>query len=102
MEQERPGGEPAGGTTPPSAGTAGARSRAEKAKEYVEQQYGVASDAMKNTYTQVRGKVDEFDFTGAGDQVRNFVRSNPGKALLISVGIGFVIGLMMRGSGDDD
>ena len=30
------------------------------------------------------------------DQVRSYVRSNPGKALLISVGVGFLIGLLLR------
>src|SRR5437763_5834273 len=35
------------------------------------------------------------------DQVRSYVRSNPGKALLISVGAGFLIGLLLR-RGDED
>ena len=35
------------------------------------------------------------------DQVRSYVRSNPGKALLISVGVGFLVGLLLRRDDSD-
>jgi len=94
------------GTTGPGAGTetggAGdASSRFGKAKDYAKDKYDAASDAMKNQYNRMRERVDDVDFGAIADQVRSYVRSNPGKALLISVGAGFLIGLLLR-RGDDD
>ena len=56
---------------------------------------------MKSGYNRVREKVEDVDFGAITDQIRGYVRSNPGKALLISVGAGFLIGLLLR-RGDDD
>ena len=50
----------------------------------------------------MREKVEDVDFGAITDQVRSYVRSNPGKALLISVGVGFVVGLMLRRDEDED
>ncbi len=71
-------------------------SRFGKAKEFVNDKYEAASDAVKNQYNRVREKVEDVDFGAITDQVRSYVRSNPGKALLISVGVGFLVGLMLR------
>lgn len=71
-------------------------SRFGRAKDYVSDKYGAASDAMRNQYNRVREKVEDVDFGAITDQVRSYVRSNPGKALLISVGVGFLIGLLLR------
>lgn len=71
-------------------------SRFNRAKEYVSDKYTAASDAVKNQYNRVREKVEDVDFAAITDQVRSYVRSNPGKALLISVGVGFLIGLLLR------
>lgn len=71
------------------------------AAESAKSAYGAASEKVKDRYTAVKGKIDEIDFDQVTDQVRGYVRSNPGKALLISVGIGFVFGMLMR-RGDDD
>ncbi|HEY5609995.1 MAG TPA: DUF883 C-terminal domain-containing protein [Thermoanaerobaculia bacterium] len=87
---------------PPASEAAAAQSRAGRAKEFVSEKYSAASDAVKNKYTAVRQKVDETDFAEMTDKVREYVRSNPGKALLISVGVGFVIGLMLRRGRDDE
>ena len=57
---------------------------------------------MKNQYNRVREQVEDIDFGEISDQVRNYVRSNPGKALLISVGAGFIIGLLLRRSDEED
>jgi ElaB/YqjD/DUF883 family membrane-anchored ribosome-binding protein len=73
-----------------------------RAKDYVNEQYSKASDAMRDSYNTVREKVEDVDFGAITDQVRSYVRSNPGKALLISVGIGFVVGLMLRRDEDED
>jgi len=77
-------------------------SRFGKAKDYAKEKYGAASDAMKNQYNRMRERVDDVDFGAIADQVRSYVRSNPGKALLISVGAGFLIGLLLRRSSDEE
>jgi ElaB/YqjD/DUF883 family membrane-anchored ribosome-binding protein len=73
-----------------------ADSRFDKAKDFVNEKYSAASDAVRNQYNRVREKVEDVDFGAITDQVRGYVRSNPGKALLISVGVGFLVGLLLR------
>jgi ElaB/YqjD/DUF883 family membrane-anchored ribosome-binding protein len=74
-----------------------------RAKEYVGDQYERASGKMRDGYNAMREKVEDVDFGAITDQVRGYVRSNPGKALLISIGVGFVVGLLLRrdDSGDE-
>jgi ElaB/YqjD/DUF883 family membrane-anchored ribosome-binding protein len=76
--------------------------RFSKAKEYVGEKYDAASDTVREQYSALREKVDDIDFGGMTEQLRSYVRSNPGKALLISVGVGFVVGLLLRRAGHDD
>lgn len=83
-------------TTAPEETTETGDGRFGKAKAFVNEKYSAASDAARNGYNQVREKVEDVDFGAVADQVRSYVRSNPGKALLLSVGIGFVIGLLLR------
>lgn len=85
-----------------SGGAGDAKARFGKAKDYARDKYDAASDAMKDQYNRVREKVEDVDFGAIADQVRSYVRSNPGKALLISVGAGFLIGLLLRRGGDED
>lgn len=73
-----------------------------RAREFVNEKYGAASDAMKNQYNRVREKVEDVDFGEITDQVRSYVRSNPGKALLMSIGVGFIVGLLLRRSDEDE
>ena len=90
-------------TTNP-AGAAGNESsggRFDKAKEFVGDKYQAASGAVRDQYNKVKEKVEDVDFGAVTDQVRSYVRSNPGKALLISVGVGFVIGMLLRRDDDD-
>lgn len=67
-----------------------------------ESRFGRAREFMGNKYNEMREKVDDVDFGAVTDQVRSYVRSNPGKALLISIGVGFVIGLLLRGGDDEE
>jgi len=88
-----------------TSGTAGASgggddSRFGKAKDFVNEKYTAASDFTRNQYNRAKEKVEDIDFGAITDQVRSYVRSNPGKALLISVGVGFLVGLLLRR--DDD
>jgi ElaB/YqjD/DUF883 family membrane-anchored ribosome-binding protein len=57
---------------------------------------------VRGQYNRVREKVDDVDFGAITDQVRSYVRSNPGKALLISVGVGFLVGLLLRRNDNDE
>ena len=77
-------------------------SRFARAKEYVSDTASAASDAVKNQYNRVRERVEDADVGALMDQVRTYVRSNPGKALLISVGVGFLVGLLLRRDEDDE
>ncbi|MEA2571865.1 MAG: C-terminal glycine zipper region [Acidobacteriota bacterium] len=79
-----------------AAGSEGVGGRFDKAKEFVGDKYSAASGAVRDQYNKVKEKVEDVDFGAVTDQVRSYVRSNPGKALLISVGVGFVIGMLLR------
>jgi ElaB/YqjD/DUF883 family membrane-anchored ribosome-binding protein len=83
-------------TTAPNETSDTGDGRFGKARAFVNEKYSAASDAARNSYNQMREKVEDVDFGAVADQVRSYVRSNPGKALLLSVGIGFVIGLLLR------
>jgi ElaB/YqjD/DUF883 family membrane-anchored ribosome-binding protein len=84
------------------AGSEEESTRFAKAKDFASEKYSAASDAVKNQYNRVREQVEDIDFAEITDQVRNYVRSNPGKALLISIGAGFIIGLLLRRSEEDE
>ena len=61
-----------------------------------------ARDFVGSKYAQAKEKAEEIDVPEIVDQVRAYVRSNPGKALLISIGAGVVIGLLLRRRDDGD
>ena len=67
-----------------------------------EGRFGRAKEFVGSKYNAMREKVEDVDFGAVTDQVRSYVRSNPGKALLISIGVGFLIGLLLRGGDDED
>lgn len=73
-----------------------------RAKDFMNDKYAAASDRVRDSYSAARERVEDVDFGAMGDQLRSYVRSNPAKALLFSVGVGFVIGLLLRSDRDDD
>lgn len=75
---------------------AGGEGRFGRAKQYVGEKYDNASGAVRDGYNAMKERVEDVDFGAITDQIRTYVRSNPGKALLISVGVGFLIGLLLR------
>jgi len=86
-----------GGPGTSGAGDGGdAGSRFGKAKDFVNEKYSAASDFTRSQYNRAKEKMEDVDFGAITDQVRSYVRSNPGKALLISVGVGFLVGLLLR------
>ena len=91
---------------PTNKGAAGAEGSDEgdrfgRARQFVNEKYETASGAVRDGYNTMREKVEDVDFGAITDQVRTYVRSNPGKALLISVGVGFLIGLLLRSNDED-
>ena len=91
-------------STTGAAGAEGAdesSSRFGKAKQYASDTYENASGKVRDGYNTMREKIEDVDFGAITDQVRSYVRSNPGKALLISVGVGFLIGLLLRRDDED-
>jgi ElaB/YqjD/DUF883 family membrane-anchored ribosome-binding protein len=93
-ENTNPAGASGSGTT--TEGEAGDEGRFGRARQFVGDKYESASGKIRDGYNTVREKVEDVDFGAITDQVRTYVRSNPGKALLISVGVGFLIGLLLR------
>ena len=84
------------GETGEGAGADSSEGRFGRARQYVNETYENASGKVRDGYNSMREKVEDVDFGAITDQVRTYVRSNPGKALLISVGVGFLIGLLLR------
>jgi ElaB/YqjD/DUF883 family membrane-anchored ribosome-binding protein len=84
-----------------ATGEEGGGNRFSRAREYMGEKYEAAAGAARNAYSSARERVEDVDFGAVTDQVRTYVRSNPGKALLISVGVGFLIGLLLRRDDED-
>ena len=63
-----------------------------KAKE----QYEILAEKVRELYSKARDRVSEVDFKEKGDQVLEYIRSNPGKAVLIALAAGFLVGYVTR------
>ena len=62
---------------------------------------GSVADGVKARASALREKIRETDFDDVAENARGYVRDNPGKAIAIALGVGFVIGLLLRRRGDD-
>lgn len=69
------------------------RRGAERARET----YGEVSENAQRSYKRVRSEAGNLS-----REVSLYVRDNPGKAVLIAAGVGFLLGLVARGRGGDD
>jgi ElaB/YqjD/DUF883 family membrane-anchored ribosome-binding protein len=67
------------------------RRGAERAKETYEE----VSENAQRSYQRVRSEAGNLS-----REVSLYVRDNPGKALLIAAGVGFLLGLIVRGRGE--
>jgi len=56
------------------------------------ERYEAASESVRAGYNRARHKAVEI--TGDVDE---FVRDNPGKSILIAAGVGFLLGMLVRG-----
>ncbi|HVQ53840.1 MAG TPA: hypothetical protein VMT25_01605 [Thermoanaerobaculia bacterium] len=78
----------------------------DRTKEVLGDSYGKAreqfddvSDDVRKTVKSAAKKI-ESDYGYIWDDVRGYVRENPGTSLAISAAVGFVLGFLLRG--DDD
>ncbi len=76
---------------------------ATKSRDQAEVLYGNAKDQYeslsvkaKDLYGKAKTRVSEVDFKGKSDEVVDYVRANPGKAVLIALAVGFVVGYATR------
>lgn len=69
------------------------RRGAERARET----YGEVAENAQRSYRRVRSEAGNLS-----REVSLYVRDNPGKAVLIAAGVGFLLGLVVRGRGGDD
>jgi ElaB/YqjD/DUF883 family membrane-anchored ribosome-binding protein len=72
------------------------RDQAEVLYAKTKEQYDVLSEKAKDVYDKAKSKVAEVDFKQKGDDVVEYVRSNPGKAILIALAVGFLVGYATR------
>ena len=69
------------------------RRGAERARET----YGEVAENAQRSYQRVRSEAGNLS-----REVSLYVRDNPGKAVLIAAGVGFLLGLIARRRGDED
>jgi ElaB/YqjD/DUF883 family membrane-anchored ribosome-binding protein len=89
----------------------------DRAKDFVEEKIDRTREALGDSYGKAREQFDdvsddvrktvksaakkiESDYGYIWDDVRGYVRENPGTAVAISAAVGFVLGFLLRG--DDD
>jgi len=83
----------------------------DRARDFVEEKIEQTKDVLGESFEDVGDEVRktvkstakrlEKDYGYLWEDVRKYVRDNPGTALALSVGIGFLFGYLLRG-GDDD
>jgi ElaB/YqjD/DUF883 family membrane-anchored ribosome-binding protein len=72
------------------------REIAEEAYEKAKVQFERLSAEAKKGYAKVKARVQEVDVKEVRDDVIDYIRRNPGKSILIAVGVGFAIGYLVR------
>ncbi len=78
----------------------------DRTREVLGDSYGKAREQFDDVSDEVRKNVKstakklEKDYGYIWDDVRGYVRENPGTALAVSAAVGFVLGFLLRG--DDD
>src|SRR6185369_5239911 len=94
------------GATPSTTGTAGtgtATALSQTAQEYGQKISEVASQAKDYVSDKVSVVGDKFkelqnaDLGELAENAKEYARKNPGQALLISAGVGLLLGLFLRG-----
>ncbi|KAB2964203.1 MAG: DUF883 family protein [Thermoanaerobaculia bacterium] len=73
------------------------RRRAERLGAATRERYDAAVEGVRHGYERVRKDAGDL-----ADDVNVYVRENPGKSILIAAGVGFLVGMLMRGRRRDD
>ena len=83
----------------------------DRARDYVEEKIEQTKEVLGDSFDDVSGEVRktvkatakriENDYGYIWDDVRKYVKDNPGTAVALSVGVGFLLGYLLSG-GDDD
>jgi len=68
------------------------RRRAEHASQVARERYNETAEVVRTRYKKVRKDMD-----GLAADVNTYVKDNPGKAVLIAAGAGFLLGFLLRG-----
>lgn len=69
-----------------------AREQGEKAREFAREQYEARAEQVRKGYSQAKETAGEWS-----DDLTDYVRENPGRSLLAAAGVGFLLGLLVRG-----
>ena len=72
----------------------------EQTKEVLGESLGDMSGDVRKQVKSTAKKIEK-DYGYLWDDVRRYVKDSPGTALALSVGVGFLLGYLLRG-GDDD
>jgi len=97
--------------------TMGKETPFDRARDYVEDKIDRTKEVLGDSYSKARDQFDdvsedvkktvkstanriEKDYGYLWDDVRSYVRENPGTAIAVSAAVGFVLGFLLRG--DDD
>ena len=62
---------------------------------------GEVADAAKARASAIRDRIRDTDWDDVTSNVTGYVRENPGKSVAIALGVGFVLGLLLRKKGHD-
>lgn len=62
---------------------------------------GTVAESVKAKASELREKIRETEFDDVVENTRRFVRDNPGKSIAIALGVGFLIGMLVRRRSDD-
>lgn len=73
----------------------GVKEKAEHASAGAKEKYESARESARHGYEKVSKDLEHL-----GEDVNEYVRHNPGKAIAMAVGAGFVLGILLRGRRD--
>jgi len=83
----------------------------DRARDYVEEKIEQTKEVLGDSFDEVGGEVRktvkatakriEKDYGYIWDDVRKYVKDNPGTAVALSVGVGFLLGYLLSGGEDD-
>lgn len=85
----------------------------DRARDFVEEKIDQTKEVLGDSYSRAREQFDDIsgdvrktarrlekDYGYLFDDVREYIRDNPGTAIGISLGIGFLFGYLFRGRDD--